>query len=94
MTGGGLNLRSRDLVKLVNFIWTAVLGTVSASSPPSGLRVQSVRMPTRVRTRTTAAYSGCRPFMWLAVTSGAGALTDKLLTEQVLPALTTPPLGA
>jgi hypothetical protein len=26
--------------------------------------------------------------------SGAGALTDKLLTEQVLPALTAPLLGA
>jgi CubicO group peptidase (beta-lactamase class C family) len=127
MTGGGLNLRSVDLVKLgqlylnggtwngkriVSAEWVA-----RSISPHANARedtdygyllwLQTFRVAGR-DFKCFAMYGsgGNKVYVFpqerlvIVVTttnfkvSGAGALTDKLLTEQILPALTGPQLGA
>jgi CubicO group peptidase (beta-lactamase class C family) len=127
MTGGGLNLRSRDLVKLgqlyldggtwngkriVSAEWVA-----RSISPHANARedtdygyllwLQTFHLAGR-DFKCFAMYGsgGNKVYVFpqegliVVVTTtnfkvpGAGALTDKLLTEQILPALTGPHLGA
>jgi CubicO group peptidase (beta-lactamase class C family) len=123
MTGGGLNLRSRDLMKLGQLylnggIWNGKrlisADWVSRSISPHAnaredtdygylLWLQTFRVAGRdfkcfamYGSGGNKVYVFPREELVIVVTttnfkvSGAGALTDKLLTEQILPALTVP----
>ena len=66
MPGGGLQLRSLDLPAEAGDSCntsTAVASRVDRSSRASGCAGRSPRRRTRAKTRTTATYGGCRPFM-------------------------------
>jgi CubicO group peptidase (beta-lactamase class C family) len=127
MTGGGLNLRSRDLVKLGQLYLDG--GTWNGKRVVSAEWVaRSISPHANAREDTDYGYllwlqtfhvvgrdfkcfamygsGGNKVYVFpreglvVVVTTtnfkvqGAGALTDKLLTEQILPALTGPNLGA